>query len=320
MKKTALTMITALTVALSANAMSYEQARNEALFLTDKMAYELNLTDAQYDAAYEINLDYLMGVTSRDDVYGAYWAQRNLDIGYILLEWQWNAFLAATYFYRPLYWDGGFWHFAIYARYPRRDYFFFGRPAIYHTYRGGHSWRSNGGRSYYEGHKSAFHASASKNEGMREQWNRGDYQRSSNTGINSSTHTTVNGGFGGSRNNVGSRRSSNRSVRSTGRYSGTSSSARPSNSQRTGTVRQSGTATSAGEATSSGTRSAYSGGGTSSKTATASPSSVSAVKSATTGAGRGASSVSGGKASGGASVGKSGSSPVSGGTRGGGGK
>ena len=49
----------------TANAMSYEQARNEALFLTDKMAYELNLNDEQYEAAYEINLDYLMGVTGR---------------------------------------------------------------------------------------------------------------------------------------------------------------------------------------------------------------------------------------------------------------
>ena len=42
----------------SASAMSYEQARQQALFLTDKMAYELNLTDDQYEAAYEVNLDY----------------------------------------------------------------------------------------------------------------------------------------------------------------------------------------------------------------------------------------------------------------------
>ena len=54
-----------MAVGINANAMSYEQARNEALFLTDKMAYELNLTDEQYEAAYEINLDYLMGVTGR---------------------------------------------------------------------------------------------------------------------------------------------------------------------------------------------------------------------------------------------------------------
>ena len=66
-----------MTIAIAANAampprsaMSYENARREALFLSDKMAYELGLTDAQYDAVYEINLDYLMSVTGRDDLYG----------------------------------------------------------------------------------------------------------------------------------------------------------------------------------------------------------------------------------------------------------
>ena len=91
MKKLMMTLIAMLTMTVSANAMSYEQARNEALFLTDKMAYELNLTDEQYEAAYEINLDYLMGVTGRADVFGTYWERRNLDLSYILLDWQWNA-------------------------------------------------------------------------------------------------------------------------------------------------------------------------------------------------------------------------------------
>ena len=68
MKKMFFALMMMLAASVSANAMSYEQARNEALFLTDKMAYELNLTDEQYEAAYEINLDYLMGVTSRYDV------------------------------------------------------------------------------------------------------------------------------------------------------------------------------------------------------------------------------------------------------------
>ena len=40
------------TMTVTANSMSYEQAREQALFLTDKMAYELNLTDDQYEAAY----------------------------------------------------------------------------------------------------------------------------------------------------------------------------------------------------------------------------------------------------------------------------
>ncbi len=152
MKKMFFALLTMLTLSISANAMSYEQARNEALFLTDKMAYELNLTDEQYEAAYEINLDYLMGVTGRDDVFGTYWERRNLDLSYILLDWQWNAFIAATYFYRPLYWEAGYWHFGIYRHYPRRDYFYFGRPHFYATYRGGHAWHVYGGRGYYHAH------------------------------------------------------------------------------------------------------------------------------------------------------------------------
>ena len=101
--------ITALLFTLTAttSAMSYEQAREQALFLTDKMAYELNLTEEQYDAAYEVNLDYLMSVNTPDDLYEAYWRQRNLDLSYILLDWQYRAFCAATYFYRPLYWTAG---------------------------------------------------------------------------------------------------------------------------------------------------------------------------------------------------------------------
>ena len=165
-----------LTASVSANAMSYEQARNEALFLTDKMAYELNLTDEQYEAAYEINLDYLMGVTSRDDVFGLYWERRNLDLSYILLDWQWNAYLAASYFYRPLYWDAGYWHFGIYARYPHRSYLYFGRPHFYSTYHGGHAWHRVGGRGYYHGHSNHFRGNGREHFGMHDRMNRGDFR------------------------------------------------------------------------------------------------------------------------------------------------
>lgn len=192
-----------LCVALQTGAMSYEQARNEALFLTDKMAYELNLTPQQYDAAYEINLDYLMGVTSVDDVYSTYWTRRNLDLSYILLDWQWRAFRAATYFYRPLYWNAGYWHFSIYSRYPRRNYFYFSLPTVYISYRGGHSWRSNGGRSYYHSHREHFRPKK-HTDGLRDKWNRGEFSGKRGGSSNSSTHVTVNRpesgkNFGGSR-------------------------------------------------------------------------------------------------------------------------
>ncbi len=212
-------LVTMLTMTVSASAMSYEQARNEALFLTDKMAYELNLTDAQYEAAYEINLDYLMGVTSYDDVFGVYWERRNLDLSYILYSWQWEAFRAATYFYRPLYWEAGYWHFGIYARYPHRDYFYFGRPHFYATYRGGHSWHLNGGRSYYHGRDSHFRPSLPSGRqhfGMRNSYDRGDF-RGSHRG--SSTRVTGrqndNRSFGSGSRSMG--RDNNRSTGS-GRF------------------------------------------------------------------------------------------------------
>lgn len=202
-------LMTMLTVSISVNAMSYEQARNEALFLTDKMAYELNLTDEQYEAAYEINLDYLMGVTGRNDVFGTYWERRNLDLSYILLEWQWNAFVAATYFYRPLYWEAGYWHFGIYRRYPHRDYFYFGRPHFYVTYHGAHAWHRVGGHGYYHGHRDHFRAPHREHFGMHDRWNRGDFRgpRHSSTRItghhdgHNRIGTSGSGNFSGRRHN-----------------------------------------------------------------------------------------------------------------------
>lgn len=196
MKKFIIALVAMFTMTFTtASAMSYEQARQQALFLTDKMAYELNLTDDQYEAAYEVNLDYLMGINTYDDLYGVYWRQRNLDLSYILLDWQYRAFCDATYFYRPLYRDGGFWHFGIYARYPRRDYFFFGRPHFYVSYRGDHCWRVNGGRSWYHGRSYGRpFAGGQPRMGMRDGFNRGDYGRGQSFGNmqrQSSTRTTV---------------------------------------------------------------------------------------------------------------------------------
>lgn len=197
MKKLIIALVAMFSMTFTtASAMSYEQARQQALFLTDKMAYELNLTDDQYEAAYEINLDYLMGVDTYDDLYGVYWRQRNLDLSYILLDWQYRNFCAASYFYRPLYWDAGYFHFGIYARYPRRDYFFFGRPHFYAVYCGGHSWRMNGDRSWYHGRQygAPRHGSREPHFGMRDSFNRGDYGRGKtfgNMNRQSSTRTTV---------------------------------------------------------------------------------------------------------------------------------
>ena len=145
-------MVTMFTFMLSTQAMTYPQAREQALFLTDKMAYELNLTQEQYEAAYEINLDYFMSIGGVNDVYAAPWRQRNLDLSYILYDWQYAAYEAAAYFFRPVFWSAGYWHFGIYSHDPDRTHVYFARPVTYNAYLGGHSWRRNGGRSWYVAH------------------------------------------------------------------------------------------------------------------------------------------------------------------------
>ena len=101
--KKLLGLITALYFGLaSLNAMSYEEARDRARFLTDKMAYELNLNDQQYNDAYEINLDYLMNIRTASDASSVYLEYRNADLRFILYDWQYALFQAATYFFRPV--------------------------------------------------------------------------------------------------------------------------------------------------------------------------------------------------------------------------
>ena len=139
-------MAVMVSIATSAFAMSYRQARKQALFLTDKMAYELQLNDEQYAAAYEINLDYLMAVSHSDDVFGTYWARRNADLRYVLAAWQYARYAAAVYFYRPLYWERDAWYFPVYSRYTNRTYYYYPRPHVYYSYRGGYH---NGNHRYY---------------------------------------------------------------------------------------------------------------------------------------------------------------------------
>ena len=45
MKRYFFTLLLALSMAVTASAMNYHQAKQHALFLADKMAYELNLTE-----------------------------------------------------------------------------------------------------------------------------------------------------------------------------------------------------------------------------------------------------------------------------------
>lgn len=126
-----------MVISVTAKALSYETARSEALFLSDKMAYELNLSPSQYEAIYEINLDYFMCVGSALDLYGDLWKQRNYEIQRILTRYQYENFLRLKYFYRPLGRRDGRWEFRIYRIYPNRGHFMMNRPRAYGSYRGG---------------------------------------------------------------------------------------------------------------------------------------------------------------------------------------
>ena len=142
MKKMMILAVMIISV-ISANAISFTQARNEALFLSDKMAYELNLTDAQYNAVYEINFDYIMSVNGKNDVFGVWWDRRNTDLRYVLTPSQYNRYIGMSYFYKPLSWKSGNWTFNIYSRYANRSHFYKARPNVYVSYKGGNNRRTN---------------------------------------------------------------------------------------------------------------------------------------------------------------------------------
>ena len=160
------TLAMLMTMVITANAMSYKEAKNEALFLSDKMAYELNLTDGQYDAVYEINLDYLMSVNGRSDLYGSWWDRRNKDLQYVLTVHQYNKYVGLSYFYRPLAWDGRHWTFNVYNRYTNRSHFYRVRPTVFASYRGGNNRIAN----HYADHRPPVHnngGSSWRNNGTR---------------------------------------------------------------------------------------------------------------------------------------------------------
>ena len=127
-----------MVMTISANAMSYNAAKHEALFLSDKMAYELNLTAAQYEAVYEINLDYLMSLNGHGDVFGIWWDRRNADLRFVLTPWQYDKYVALNHFYRPVAWKAGGWTFAVYSHY-NRGHFYHAHPTVFVTYKGGHN-------------------------------------------------------------------------------------------------------------------------------------------------------------------------------------
>ncbi len=134
MKRLYALMLSFVLTAASAFAMSYDDAARHAYYLTDKMAYELNLSDYQYDRVYQINLDYFLRLRSDRDIDGYLWEYRNACLAKVLRTYQYRLYNRADYFYRPLrILLGGTWYLSAYDRWARDRWF---RPAPPPAYRG----------------------------------------------------------------------------------------------------------------------------------------------------------------------------------------
>lgn len=177
-----MTMMLVIIAAAQVFAMSNSSIRQHARFLSDRMAYELDLTPYQYDDVYEINYDFIYSIDRYMDdvVYGYHDAieryyrlldYRNEDLRFVLNARQYAKMLTRDYFYRPVYSNGRSWYFRIYTIYSNRNFFYYDAPTVYKSYRGGHSQGSYNHNYYNQRHhhdsygqQSAIHGSSSYQE------------------------------------------------------------------------------------------------------------------------------------------------------------
>ena len=217
-----------LSFTLGISAASESSIRSRALFLTDKMAYELRLNSSQVDDVYEINYDFFNAVGDIMDntLRGESWALdeyydaldiRNDDMRYVLSAVQYNRFLNLEYFSRPIYQTSSTWKLRIYFRYPNMNKYYYGRPSCYNTYYGDHyrsnfsyssyyrnrypnishtniSFRKNGQGYYYNNYARDFNNGGYKvkaRKGYQDENNNGMSQRNSNNSYNSGNRNTI---------------------------------------------------------------------------------------------------------------------------------
>ena len=135
------------TMTATAHPMSYSAMRNNARFLTDRMAYTLGLSTALLDDLYYINYDYICGVNDYlDDVALGYYyddymdvlRRRDIALQRLLTSAQWAALMTYDYFYRPISFVDRAWRFALYAFDHRPNYYYYRVPRHFNSYRGGH--------------------------------------------------------------------------------------------------------------------------------------------------------------------------------------
>lgn len=255
MRRIVLTLTTLLLgYTLCSATMTNSRLRRETRFLTDKMAYELNLTRAQYNDVYEINYDFidnvrflmndvLMGYEWALDDYYRYLDLRNDDLRWVLSSYQYHTFMGADYFFRPIYVSGGNWAFRIYVTYSNRNHFFFPKPSHYRSYVGGHGrpLHQPHAPSYYQGRHDQPHYSVKPT--LREEKNYRTARRSDFGSVNVQPNTSKRPAQNGTvvrttttRKSAGTSSTSAR-TNSSSRRTGTSSQRANESSQRTGTQR-----------------------------------------------------------------------------------
>ena len=199
MKRRLYTLVLTVSLALGLNAMPYSVAREQALYLTDKMAYELRLNSWQYEQVYQTNLDYFLSIDSEPQAYGAYWTYRNDDLYYILQEAQYRLYSSIDYFLRPIKWLNGGWHFTVCNHY-RPGHYYYKRPVAYVSYCG-KSWahRKPAHRPNYHAHHdghNAHHNGYRPNGGGHSNSHSGGYRpdNSHKPGTGQGNHGSVGGG------------------------------------------------------------------------------------------------------------------------------
>ena len=189
MKKTLFTLaLIMMGFATQVFGMSMSNIRTNARFLSDRMAYELDLTPMQYDDCYEINFDFIYAINRimDDVVYGyrdaisEYYRlldYRNEDMRFVLNARQYVKFMTLDYFYRPVYSTGRSWAFRIHTIYSNRTFFYYDAPSIYKTYKGGHSVGSYNHNYYNNRHQHEIHKESMKIQGssQAQQHGRNDF-------------------------------------------------------------------------------------------------------------------------------------------------
>lgn len=156
MKKIIVTLVLAAATVMNVCAMSKYRASREARYLTDKMAWELDLSYGQMEDVYEINYDYFRALDNVYDKYAWAYEERNEELSFVLSPRQWARFIAIEYFYVPVRVYRHAWVFPVHNHY-RNDFFYYDAPRAYSHYSGGHAHNRDFYRGRFDNHHKHEH-------------------------------------------------------------------------------------------------------------------------------------------------------------------